>query len=227
MDYDALAPVYERVFGPEAAEGTWRTLERLLLPHLSPRARVLDLCCGTGEITARLLRAGLRVTGVDRSQAMLAYARQRAPRARFLKADMREFCPEPGSFAAVVCVYNSLPHLTSTRQLQAVFRMVARALAPGGRFVFDLYPEEAYSHGWRGVRPADGCVLAARYDAQTARAVTQIYWEGGSAELRIRCYGRADLRRLLRAAGLAEVRSYATGRATDGRQFWVCGTGRS
>lgn len=222
MDYDALAPVYERVFGPEAAEGTWRALERLLLPCLPPRARVLDLCCGTGEITARLLRAGFRVTGVDRSRAMLAYARQRAPGARFLEADMREFRPAPGSFAAAVCVYNSLPHITSTRQLEAVFRRVARALAPGGSFVFDLYPEEAYSHGWRGAYPADGCVLAANYDAQAARAVTQVYWEGGSAELRVRCYTRAELRWLLHGAGFEEIRSYATGRATDGRLFWSC-----
>lgn len=229
MDYDALAPVYERVFGPEAADGTWHALEQLLLPALPPRARVLDLCCGTGEITARLLGKGFRVTGVDRSRAMLAYARQRAPRARFLEADMRKFRPEPGSFAAAVCVYNSLPHITSTRAIAEVLRKVRQALVPGGRFIFDLYPEEAFAAGWHGAHRAGPSVLAAAYDPATKRATTRVYWEGGRTTLCIRSYSEAELEQLLRESGLV-IRARVL---RDGRAYWMvesesgCGGRRS
>ena len=49
-----------------------------------PPARVLDVACGTGFLT-RLMRGS--VTGLDQSEAMLAIAREQAPRARFVRGD--------------------------------------------------------------------------------------------------------------------------------------------
>lgn len=216
-DYDALAPVYERVFGPEAAASTWQTLTALLLPRLPARAQVLDLCCGTGEIAARLLGAGFRVTGVDRSAAMLAYARQRAPQATLIQSDLRTYQPQT-QFDAAVCAYNSLPHIMRVRELRAVLAMVRRALRPHGPFVFDLYPEEVMASGWHGAHRANDCVLESWYRAPSARAVTQVYWDSGSARLCIRSYTRAELDCLLQEAGLqCEQRVRGAG-----RMFWCC-----
>ncbi|MGH9467147.1 MAG: class I SAM-dependent DNA methyltransferase [Terriglobales bacterium] len=215
--YDALAPVYERVFGPEAAEASWRVIQQLLTPELAPGARVLDLCCGTGEISARLLGAGYRVTGVDRSDAMLQFARQRAPQAEFVNADIRAFSPRL-RYGGAVCAYNSLPHVTEPHELGEVFTMVRRALLAGGCFVFDLYPEESFRARWHGGYRAGQCLLEARCHASSRLASTKVYWPEGSTELTIRRYGAGELLRLLRQAGFGRVRRVSGGE----RMFWCC-----
>jgi SAM-dependent methyltransferase len=221
--YEALAPVYERTFGPEAAEASWRAVERLLLPGLKAGGRVLELCCGTGEMTARLLARGYRVTAVDRSPAMLAYARERAAGAEVVEADIRSFKPR-GRFGAALCAYNSLPHITDADELGGVVAMVRRALAPGGRLVFDLYDEAAYANGWQGRiragRGAGACWLEARFDAARRRGRTRVRWRGGAAELEIRCYTERELRGLLRAAGFTRLRRWQP--LLDGRVYWRC-----
>src|SRR3712207_7745822 len=50
---------------------------RACLEHAMPGERWADLGCGTGDVAARLARAGLDVTGVDRDKAMVAFARGR------------------------------------------------------------------------------------------------------------------------------------------------------
>jgi len=222
--YNALAAVYERTFGPEAADASWQAVERLLLPGLPPGQRVLELCCGTGEMTARLLEHGYKVTAVDHSPAMLAYARGRAAGAKVVEADIRSFKPR-GRFAAALCAYNSLPHITDSRELGAVLGMVRRALRPGGRFVFDLYPESAFHHGWQGRlragRGAGACWLEARFDAVRQMGRTRVSWRGGAADLDVRCYSERELRRLLRDAGFTRLRRWQP--LLDGRVFWCCG----
>src|SRR6059058_5788413 len=65
LPYDFFAPAYDHIFGPEAAGATWQALEQLLLPELEPSARLLDLCCGTGELAHQFARRGYLVVGLD------------------------------------------------------------------------------------------------------------------------------------------------------------------
>ncbi len=58
---------------------------------LQPGSSVLELGCGTGQVTQRLVRAGADVTSIDRSEAMLARARRRAPHAGLRIADALAF----------------------------------------------------------------------------------------------------------------------------------------
>ena len=149
LPYDVFASVYGHFFGPQALPATLEALSPLLLDQLPPGSRILDLCCGTGELTPALLNRGYSVEGIDNSAQMLRLARARAPQACFQQADMRSFdCPP--QYQAVICAYNSVPHITSLVDLVRVFQSVRRALAPGGTFVFDLYSEEAYIERWRG-----------------------------------------------------------------------------
>src|ERR1700741_4932230 len=57
--------------------------------------RVLELGCGTGSVTAEMVRRGAVVTGVDFSPDMLRRARGRAPTAEFVQANILEFAAEP------------------------------------------------------------------------------------------------------------------------------------
>lgn len=98
---------------------------------------ILDLACGTGRVAAELVRFGHRVSGVDKSAAMLAVARKRVPAADFVQGDLRRFRVEEPAEAAL-CLYDSLNYLPDAVALRRAFTNIKRALGPGGAFVFDL-----------------------------------------------------------------------------------------
>ncbi len=108
---------------------------------------VLELGCGTGRITAPLGRTGLPVVGIDRSAAMLAYARRRLRRAgrqvraRLVRGDIRALPFSAGAFALVVAPYGILQSLLSDVDLDAALAAAARMLPPGGRLGIDLVPD--------------------------------------------------------------------------------------
>lgn len=103
---------------------------------------VLELACGTGQLTAPIASAGLPAVGLDLSAPMLAAARQRAAAAKasmeYVLGDMRNF--DLGrKFALIFIARNSLLHLHSTEDILAAFAAVRRHLAPGGIFAFDVF----------------------------------------------------------------------------------------
>jgi SAM-dependent methyltransferase len=113
--------------------------------HVPQGEAVLDLGCGSGRVTRALLREGLHVVGIDRSDAMLERARQGIARlpircrdnAELVRADLRDF--ELGrSFPLVVSPFNTMEHLYSRVDLERCLAAVKRHLQPGGRFVFDV-----------------------------------------------------------------------------------------
>lgn len=101
-----------------------------LLDLLAPRAgeRVLDLGCGDGALTMRLVEAGCEVVGVDASAEQVEAARARGIDARVADAARLAF---DGAFDAVLS--NATLHWV--RDFPATVAGVHRALVPGGRFV--------------------------------------------------------------------------------------------
>jgi SAM-dependent methyltransferase len=145
--YESYAPIYDAI--GEGAFGE-ALAQRILAALPEPPHRVLDLACGTGMATLVLARAGARVVGVDRSSAMLEIARARARDlglpVRWVCADIRHMgrgsatrgSLRSASFDLVTCLYDSLNYLDGPEHLDALCKLVARLLRPGGRFVFDL-----------------------------------------------------------------------------------------
>lgn len=98
---------------------------------------MLDLCCGTGLMTAELLGRGLEVTGVDASPAMLSLARDRlGPTVPLIEAWLPDL-PVDGPFDAVVSTLDGFNYLTAA-DLAATFAAAARVLRPGGWILFDV-----------------------------------------------------------------------------------------
>lgn len=116
------------------AEAIWPQEEPIMRRHGAPRA-ILDVGCGTGEISSRLatLFPDAQVTGVDLIEPHLALARERyaafGDRLRFQEADAFGLPFAAGSFDLVVCrhVLQAIPHADK------VIAEMVRVARPGGR----------------------------------------------------------------------------------------------
>ena len=102
---------------------------------LAPQAgeRILDLGCGTGQLTAKIAETGAFVQGIDSSLAMISTAKSNYPHLNFAAADARDFQAEE-PFDAVFS--NAVLHWI--KQPDAVINCVEKALRPGGRFVAEF-----------------------------------------------------------------------------------------
>lgn len=132
----------------------------LLAPR--PGERILDLGCGDGALTARLLETGCRVIGVDGAPDMIRRARERGLDAHLVDGHELAFDAE---FDAVFS--NAALHWMK-RDPAAVVRGVARALRPGGRFVGEM--------GGHGNVAAVVTALVATLDARGLDGAAAIPW---------------------------------------------------
>ena len=112
----------------------WQYAEELfnwLAPQ--PGEHILDLGCGTGQLTQQIAMAKAEVKGIDAASTMIEKARQNYPHLEFAVADARDFQVEQ-LFDAVFS--NAVLHWIL--EPDAVIRCVYQALKPGGRFVAEF-----------------------------------------------------------------------------------------
>jgi SAM-dependent methyltransferase len=199
---------------------------------------VLELACGSGRLLAPIARAGFRVTGVDRSAAMLARAESLlseqglADKVILHEASMEDAASAPGGpFGVVIIALNSLMHVTSQSEQRACLQSCHAALDPRGQLLIDLLnptPETLrgfdHSHGHDGIwhRP-DGV----RVDKFSSRRVfpanqqieTQLWYDltapDGSVKrvatsYMMRYVHRAELELMLELAGFPEWQVYGS-----------------
>src|SRR3954471_24747552 len=103
---------------------------------------VLELGCGTGHKLIPIASDGHPCTGLDLSSEMLTEAQRKADMrgltVEWVPGDMRDF--DLGrTFDLVFIAANSLLHLHEAADLLSCFRAVRAQLAPGGRFIFDVF----------------------------------------------------------------------------------------
>jgi demethylmenaquinone methyltransferase/2-methoxy-6-polyprenyl-1,4-benzoquinol methylase len=116
------------------------------LSGAAPGVQALDVCCGTGDIAARLARTGAEVTGLDFSQEMLSVGRLRFPGITFIQGDAMALPFQNQGFQIVTMGYG-LRNLASWQQGLAELVRVTR---PGGRILILDFgkPDNAI---WRGL----------------------------------------------------------------------------
>ena len=133
-DYDRFAPFYDRVMGDRTAEVD--RIRTYISKHHQGAQSLLELGCGTGALLAGLA-ADLSVTGIDRSPEMLSVAARTVPAARLVQADITAFAL-PARFDVVMCMFDTLNHVTTVDGWNSLFRCAHEHLSDGGLFIFDV-----------------------------------------------------------------------------------------
>lgn len=129
-----MAPEWDPALYQSSCGFAWeygRDLVRLLAPQAGER--ILDVGCGTGQLTADIAHSGAQITGIDSSANMIEQARRNFPEIHFELADARSL-PYREEFDAVFS--NAALHWVP--DADAVAAGIARALKPSGRLVSEF-----------------------------------------------------------------------------------------
>jgi SAM-dependent methyltransferase len=219
-DYDPFAWFYNKHWGNQFAATALFVFEKLVLPKVPKNARILDLCCGTGQKTQILSERGYRVTGLDGSEEMLRFARENAPAVKFILEDARTF-KLPADFDAAVSMFDSLNHVMTIDELTDVFRNVHNCLKTGGLFLFDMNMEAGYIANWQGyygiIEDDHVCIFPNSYDSEkrigaidfTIFRLEDNYWQRSDFKLTQKCYSEKELLSALQSTGFDEIHAYA------------------
>ena len=127
--FDRIAPVYDAMNKVMTAglDRRWRTAT--IQATVRPGDRVLDACCGTGDLAIAARKAGaVSVVGVDFSEGMLERARRKAPELEWIQADVLALPFEDASFDAAVVGFG----VRNVDDLEAGLRELRRVLRAGG-----------------------------------------------------------------------------------------------
>lgn len=127
--FDRIAPVYDAMNRLMTA-GLDRTWRRLTVEAVvQPGDRVLDACCGTGDLALAAEREGGMVTALDFSDEMLVRARRKSGSVTWVRGDLLALPFEDGSFNVATVGFG----LRNVADLDAGLRELRRVLRPGGR----------------------------------------------------------------------------------------------
>ncbi len=146
--YTGFAELYD-LFMDNIEYDSWsKYIIELLKEYNVNDGIVLDMGCGTGNITEQLYDAGYDMIGIDNSFEMLAVAMDKREKSGrdgilYLCQDMREF-ELYGTVGAIVSVCDSMNYILEYEELVTVFKLANNYLDPGGIFIFDLKTDAYY-----------------------------------------------------------------------------------
>jgi demethylmenaquinone methyltransferase/2-methoxy-6-polyprenyl-1,4-benzoquinol methylase len=194
--FDRIAPVYD-VMNRVMTAGLDRRWRRLAAREVVwPGDRVLDACCGTGDLAIEAERRGGKVAGLDFSERMLERARRKSGTIEWVEGDALALPFEDGEFDAVTVGFG----VRNLADLEGGLREAGRVLRPGGKIaVLEITRPRGllrpFFRLWFDVLvPAAGKVIPG------GKAYTYL-----PASVR-RFPGPEDLSALLEAAGFEQVR---------------------
>jgi ubiquinone/menaquinone biosynthesis C-methylase UbiE len=213
---------YLRAYAAEAADekAESQALGAARLAGAQPGAELLDVPCGYGRHSIPLGRAGYKLTGVDRSAALLDEARRRTGHERwpkFVQADYRELPFPDASFDVALNLFSSLGYLPVEEDTK-VLAGIARVLRPGGSLVLetmhrDLLVLRWSDSDWRLMGEGRLLLEQRTFDAASGIATTSMTLIDGAGQREsrtwsVRVYAVTELLTMLEQAGFADAKCY-------------------
>jgi len=144
----------DEIWDREAAQGYDSTTNEMFTPEvlgstvnrlaeLAGDGQALEFAIGTGRVAIPLAERGVPVTGIELSAPMIEQLRTKVDETAIpvITGDMAT-TRAPGTYSLVYLVYNTISNLLTQPEQTECFRNAARHLAPGGRFVIELWVPE-------------------------------------------------------------------------------------
>jgi SAM-dependent methyltransferase len=197
------------------------------LLQLPPASAVLDMCCGIGRHSLELARRGHKVTGVDKTAAYLAKARQSADAdglpVEFVQQEMRTFC-RLDTFDAALSLFTSFGYYDDPADNQRVLLSVCASLKTGGKLIIDLHGKESLARIFR----KRSWEPRGEYTVMEERTVLEDWgkihnhWtllkgdKRHDFDLTLHLYSATELKSMLLAAGFSKVVAYGS---LDGKPY--------
>ena len=176
---------------------------------------LLDVPCGFGRHSLPLAEAGYRVTGVDRSAALIEEARRRGRTPEFVQADYRDLPFGDASFDAALCLFTSLGFLGDEQDTRALTE-IRRVLRPEGRLIIEMMHRDrlvalGHDKNWQLLGEGRLMVEQTAFDpasgvAQTTQTLIEGSGERESRTWSLRVYSATELLAMLARAGFAGAR---------------------
>lgn len=137
--YKSIAPWYDHIFPASPIQVKFTDQQLSGLSH----RKILDVGCGTGNLSLLLVEAGATVTGIDLDAEMVSRAMKKSQNCAnlgFQVTDMLQISSqfEPLSLDAVVCYGNTLVHLLRSGDILSFFNQSAGLLRSGGRLLLQI-----------------------------------------------------------------------------------------
>ncbi|MBD8069221.1 class I SAM-dependent DNA methyltransferase [Bacillus sp. PS06] len=143
MSYERFAYLYDRLMEDVPYEEWLRFLQTKMNKYSQRKMEtILDLACGTGEISVPLSQSGFQVVGIDLSDDMLSVANEKALHAKqnitFIQQNMTKLEGLP-LFDVIVIFCDSLNYLSTMEEVKETFLNVKQCLKDDGLFLFDVH----------------------------------------------------------------------------------------
>ncbi len=139
-----FASVYDKMMSYADYDSWYKFIKTIIDENGIKGKDVLDLGCGTGEMSIRLKKAGYSVLGIDISPEMLSIAADKAKEKKleihFANQDMRDFIL-PVGFDIVISLFDTVNYLSSIEEVEECFSSVYDHLDENGIFIFDMVTE--------------------------------------------------------------------------------------
>ncbi|GGM31062.1 putative methyltransferase YqeM [Paraliobacillus quinghaiensis] len=145
MSYNKMAAVYDLLM-EDAPYDKWQVFtEGVFNIYQNKINEVVDLGCGTGQITCRLAKAGYNLVGIDLAADMLTHAAKRADeeqlKIQWVEQDLREL-EIFDQFDAAISYCDVINYITTEAELLKVFNNTYQLLQSEGLFIFDVHALE-------------------------------------------------------------------------------------
>lgn len=139
MMYEVLAKFYDALVKDDQATMDWVTF---ICKHIE-KGSILELACGSGEITIALANLGYQICASDRSIEMLAEAKRKEGSDTITWRCMDMCCIEDHHcYDGILCLCDSFNYILQIDQVTHFFQSMYNHLHAGGKFIMDMHSME-------------------------------------------------------------------------------------
>jgi SAM-dependent methyltransferase len=222
--------MYPYLFPEERFQLAEEQIEKVLALVDYQGGDVLDLCCGPGRHSLALVKRGIRVTAVDRSEFLLSKAKAEAARLNleldFVLNDMRQFV-RSDSYSLILNMFTSFGYFDNRDDDLTVLRNAYQSLKPGGAMLIDILGKEVLSRKYQptsSTQGADGTLLIERHEIFEDWTRCRNEWilvKGTTAKsfhFQTRLYSGQEMKDIMARAGFEQVTVFGD---LDGSEYGI------